>query len=52
MIYESLICELEKEGVEVIEHAFQSPALKGLCVDNVIVINYKAIATEKEDKVL
>ena len=48
MTYDGLVSELAKEGVEVIEHKFCSRALKGLYVDNVIVINYKAIATEKE----
>ena len=48
MTYDSLVLELAKEGVEVIEHSFCSSALKGLYVDNVIAINYKSIATDKE----
>jgi len=48
MTYESLVSELAKEGVEVIEHSFCSRALKGLYVDNVIVINSKGIATGPE----
>ena len=48
MTYDSLVLELAREGVEVIEHSFSSRALKGLYVDNVIAINYKSIATDKE----
>ena len=48
MTYDSLVLELAKEGVEFIEHSFCSRALKGLYVDNVIAINYKSIATDKE----
>ena len=48
MTYDSLVLELAKEGVEVIEHSFSSRALKGLFADNVIAINYKSIATDKE----
>ena len=48
MKYDNLVSELEKEGVEVIEHKFYSSALKGLYFDNVIAINCKGIATEKE----
>jgi len=48
MTYDSLVLELANEGVEVIEHSFCSSALKGLYVDNVIAINYKSIATDKE----
>lgn len=48
MDYDSLVLELAKEGVEVIEHKFRSGALKGLYFDNVIAINCKGIATEKE----
>ena len=45
--YDDLISELDKEGVEVIEYPFGNRALKGLYVDNVIVIN-KAITTDAE----
>jgi len=48
MKYDALVSELEKEGVEVIEHKFYNSALKGLYFDNVIAINCKGIATEKE----
>lgn len=48
MNYDALVSELEQEGVEVIEHKFHSSALKGLYFDNVIAINCKGIATEKE----
>jgi len=48
MNYDALVSELEKEGVEVIEPKFCSSALKGLYFDNVIAINCKEIATEKE----
>lgn len=48
MNYESLILELEKEGVEVIEYKFQSGSLKGLYFDNVITLNPSSIIDEKE----
>lgn len=48
MTYDDLVSELEEEGVEVLEHNFRSRALKGLYVDNVIVINCKAMTTEAE----
>ena len=48
MTYDSLVLELAKEGVEVIEHSFCSSALKGLYVDNVIAINYKGISSDTE----
>lgn len=48
MNYESLILELEKEGVEVIEYKFQSGSLKGLYFDNVITLNPSNIIDEKE----
>ncbi|HZK54911.1 MAG TPA: ImmA/IrrE family metallo-endopeptidase [Desulfosporosinus sp.] len=48
MTYDGLVSELEKEGVEVLEHSFSSRALKGLYVDNVIAINSKAMANESE----
>ncbi|MCO5387845.1 MAG: hypothetical protein NHB14_20980 [Desulfosporosinus sp.] len=48
MNYDSLVSELEKEGVEVIEHKFCNSALKGLYFDNVIAINFKVRMTEKE----
>ena len=48
MIYNELLLELDEEGVEVIEHRFCSHGLKGLYLDNVIVMNCIAIATEKE----
>jgi len=48
MIYNALVLELAEEGVEVIEHRFCSRALKGLYVDNVIVINCVGITNEKE----
>ena len=48
MSYNSLVLELAKEGVEVIEHKFCSVALKGLYFDNVIAINNRLTANEKE----
>ena len=48
MNYESLIIELEKEGVEVIEYKFRSDSLKGLYFDNVITLNPANIIDEKE----
>ena len=48
MNYDSLVLELAKEGVEVIEHGFCSSALKGLYFDNVIVINRKSHLDEIE----
>lgn len=48
MSYSSLVLELVNEGVEVIEHKFSTRALKGLYFDNVIAINYKCTANEKE----
>lgn len=48
MNYDSLVLELVKEGVEVIEHRFCNSGLKGLYFDNVIAINCKGILNEKE----
>ncbi|MHB8074984.1 ImmA/IrrE family metallo-endopeptidase [Desulfosporosinus fructosivorans] len=48
MNYESLLKELEKEGVEVIEYKFRSDSLKGLYFDNVITLNPANIIDDKE----
>lgn len=47
-MYDELLCEAEKNGVEVREHSFKCLRLKGLYTDNVITLNPTAIGSSVE----
>lgn len=42
---DKLLIEAEAEGIEIVEHAFNSNNIKGLYVDGVITLNPAAIST-------
>ncbi|WP_068773448.1 ImmA/IrrE family metallo-endopeptidase [Paenibacillus sp. FJAT-26967] len=47
-MFKSLLAEAEKNGVQVVEHVFNSRKLKGLYMDGFIILNSRAIRTWTE----